>query len=149
MAVSDSVPEKIMYRFRGKHLITLDHKGRFNVPAKIRKVMEKNYGEETEVTVSVQEKNYLLVYPVMVSSKIAGKYDGLDENNPEERESQRTVFMEEEDCEIKSGKILCPAKFRKKVGLKNGDEAVVLGTNRSFEVWPRGLFEETYGPIEL
>lgn len=148
MAVNDSVPEKPFYRFRGRHLITLDHKGRFNVPAKIRKVMEKNYGEEMEVTVSVQE-NYLLVYPVIMSSKIAEKYDALDENDEKKRTTQRVVFMEEEDCEIKSGKILCPARFRKKVGLKNGDEAVVVGANRSFEVWPRGLLEEIYGPIEF
>lgn len=148
MTVSDSDPEKILHRFRGRYLAILDHKGRFNLPAKIRKALVRNYGEEVEVTVSVQE-NYILMYPIAVSSQIAKEYDSYDGKIPEKRESQRRVFLDEEDCEMKSGKILCPARFRKKVGFKNGDEVVVVGTNRSFEVWPKDQFEETYGAIEL
>jgi len=146
--VNDSVQKKTVNRLRGLHPITLDQKGRFNVPAKIKKVLEKNYGREAELTVSVQE-NYLLVYPEVVSSQKAEEYDSYDGRDEKKRKSLRELFMHEEDCEIKSGKILFPAKLRKKVGLKNGDEAVVVGTNLSFEVWPKDQFEKVHGKIEL
>ncbi len=127
----------IMASFLGAYNINLDGKGRFNVPAKFKSVLDKQESEQLVICISENKTSgkYLTVFPEKQWDANQKHYENVDDFDEEAKEKVRKLYSLASYCEIKSGKILIPAHQREAAGLENGTAAVVNGMVRTFELW--------------
>ena len=118
-----------MSSFLGTYNISLDEKGRFNVPAKFRGTLEQS---GPQLVVCAMEP-FLVVFPQKEWAENEEKLSTLNAFNKEDRPRLREFYSRATDCEMKSGKILLPLNFRDIAGLKK--EAVLVGMSKTFEIW--------------
>ncbi len=118
-----------MNSFLGTYNISLDEKGRFNVPAKFRGTLEQS---GPQLVVCAMEP-FLVVFPQKEWAENEEKLSTLNAFNKEDRTRLREFYSRATDCEMKSGKILLPLNLRDVAGLKK--EAVLVGMSKTFEIW--------------
>ena len=118
-----------MSSFLGTYNISLDEKGRFNVPAKFRGTLEQS---GSHLVVCAMEP-FLVVFPQKEWAENEEKLSTLNAFNKEDRTRLREFYSRATDCEMKSGKILLPLNLRDIAGLKK--EAVLVGMSKTFEIW--------------
>ena len=118
-----------MSSFLGTYNISLDEKGRFNVPAKFRGTLEQS---GPQLVVCAMEP-FLVVFPQKEWAENEEKLSTLNAFNKEDRTRLREFYSRATDCEMKSGKILLPLTLRDIAGLKK--EAVLVGMSKTFEIW--------------
>jgi len=118
-----------MSSFLGTYNISLDEKGRFNVPAKFRGTLEQS---GPHLVVCAMEP-FLVVFPQKEWAENEEKLSTLNAFNKEDRTRLREFYSRATDCEMKSGKILLPLNLRDIAGLKK--EAVLVGMSKTFEIW--------------
>ncbi len=118
-----------MNSFLGTYNISLDEKGRFNVPAKFRGTLEQS---GPQLVVCAMEP-FLVVFPQKEWAENEEKLSTLNAFNKEDRTRLREFYSRATDCEMKSGKILLPLTLRDIAGLKK--EAVLVGMSKTFEIW--------------
>ena len=118
-----------MSSFLGTYNISLDEKGRFNVPAKFRGTLERS-GPQLEVCAMAP---FLVVFPQKEWAENEEKLSTLNAFDKEDRTRLREFYSRATDCEMKSGKILLPLNLRDIAGLKK--EAVLVGMSKTFEIW--------------
>jgi MraZ protein len=118
-----------MNSFLGTYNISLDDKGRFNVPAKFRSALEQ-FGPQLVVCVM---DHYLVVFPQKEWSENEAKLSDLNAFDKADRNRLREFYARATECEMKSGKILLPANQRDIAGLSK--EAILVGMSKTFEVW--------------
>ena len=119
-----------MNGFLGTYNISLDDKGRLNVPAKFRATLEKEYGPHLVVCVM---DGFLIVFPQNEWGTNEEKLSHLNAFDKGDRNRLREFYAGATECEIKSGKILLPANQREAAGLKK--DAVLVGMSKTFEIW--------------
>jgi MraZ protein len=113
----------------GTYNISLDEKGRFNVPAKFRGTLDQS---GPQLVVCAMEP-FLVVFPQKEWAENEEKLSTLNAFNKEDRTRLREFYSRATDCEMKSGKILLPLNLRDIAGLKK--EAVLVGMSKTFEIW--------------
>ena len=118
-----------MSSFLGTYNISLDEKGRFNVPAKFRGTLDQS---GPQLVVCAMEP-FLVVFPQKEWAENEEKLSTLNAFNKEDRTRLREFYSRATDCEMKSGKILLPLNLRDIAGLKK--EAVLVGMSKTFEIW--------------
>ena len=118
-----------MSSFLGTYNISLDEKGRFNVPAKFRGTLDQS---GPQLVVCAMEP-FLVVFPQKEWAENEEKLSTLNAFNKEDRTRLREFYSRATDCEMKSGKILLPLSLRDIAGLKK--EAVLVGMSKTFEIW--------------
>ena len=118
-----------MSSFLGTYNISLDEKGRFNVPAKFRGTLDHS---GPQLVVCAMEP-FLVVFPQKEWAENEAKLSTLNAFNKEDRTRLREFYSRATDCEMKSGKILLPLNLRDIAGLKK--EAVLVGMSKTFEIW--------------
>ena len=118
-----------MSSFLGTYNISLDEKGRFNVPAKFRGTLDHS---GPQLVVCAMEP-FLVVFPQKEWAENEEKLSTLNAFNKEDRTRLREFYSRATDCEMKSGKILLPLNLRDIAGLKK--EAVLVGMSKAFEIW--------------
>ena len=118
-----------MSSFLGTYNISLDEKGRFNVPAKFRGTLDQS-GPQLVVCAMAP---VLVVFPQKEWAENEEKLSTLNAFNKEDRTRLREFYSRATDCEMKSGKILLPLNLRDIAGLKK--EAVLVGMSKTFEIW--------------
>ena len=118
-----------MSSFLGTYNISLDEKGRFNVPAKFRGTLDQS---GPQLVVCAME-HFLVVFPQKEWAENEEKLSTLNAFNKEDRTRLREFYSRATDCEMKSGKILLPLNLRDIAGLKK--EAVLVGMSKTFEIW--------------
>ena len=118
-----------MSSFLGTYNISLDEKGRFNVPAKFRGTLDQS---GPQLVVCAMEP-FLVVFPQKEWAENEEKLSTLNAFNKEDRTRLREFYSRATDCEMKSGKILLPLNLRDIAGLKK--EAVLVGRSKTFEIW--------------
>ena len=118
-----------MSSFLGTYNISLDEKGRFNVPAKFRGTLEQS---GPQLVVCAMEP-FLVVFPQKEWAENEEKLSTLNAFNKEDRTRLREFYSRATDCEMKSGKILLTLNLRDIAGLKK--EAVLVGMSKTFEIW--------------
>ena len=119
-----------MNGFLGTYNISLDDKGRLNVPAKFRATLEKEYGPHLVVCVM---DGFLIVFPQNEWATNEEKLSHLNAFDKGDRNRLREFYAGATECKIKSGKILLPANQREAAGLKK--DAVLVGMSKTFEIW--------------
>jgi MraZ protein len=128
--------------FLGTTPIVIDGKGRFNVPSRIKSILDRKYNSDLIICV---KENYLLISPHnewVEGKKNWEKLDTFDDDDGK-RKRMRKVLSRATECQMKSGKILIPANQREAVGLAK--EAVLVGMSNTFEVWSREQWEKESG----
>ena len=118
-----------MSSFLGTYNISLDEKGRFNVPAKFRAALEQS---GSQLVVCAMEP-FLVVFPQKEWAENEEKLSSLNAFDIKDRTRLREFYSRATDCEVKSGKILLPLNLREIAGLKK--EAVLVGMSKTFEIW--------------
>ena len=118
-----------MSSFLGTYNISLDEKGRFNVPAKFRGTLEQSGPQ----LVLCAMQPFLVVFPQKEWAENEEKLSSLNAFDIKDRTRLREFYSRATDCEVKSGKILLPLNLRKVAGLKK--EAVLVGMSKTFEIW--------------
>lgn len=119
-----------MNGFLGTYNVSLDDKGRINIPAKFRATLEKDFGPHLVVC---GMDDFLIVFPQKEWVFNEEKLSDLNAFNKEDRSRLREFYSAASECEIKSGKILVSAQQRDAAGLKK--EAVLVGMSKTFEIW--------------
>jgi MraZ protein len=120
--------------FLGTTPIVIDDKGRFNVPSRIKSILDRKYNSSLIICV---KENYLLISPQKEWDESKANWEKWDPfvSNKEMLKRMRTVLSSAKICEMKSGKVLIPADHREAVGLTK--EAVLIGMSNTFEIWSK------------
>ncbi|CCQ89369.1 Protein MraZ [Nitrospina gracilis 3/211] len=134
-----------MVGFLGTYQVNLDEKGRLNVPAKFKGLLDKQYDNHNLVVAVMPDKEgnkdreYLIVFPQkewLVNEEKLSHLSGLD---GDDRNKMREIYAQASECEVKSGKILIPQHQRDRAGLKK--EVILVGMSKTFEIWSADRFE--------
>ncbi len=128
-----------MNGFLGTYQTSLDDKGRFNVPAKFRGVLEKDYSSQLVITYM---DGYLIAFPQKEWARNKDRLRDLDTTNKEDRKKIRRIVSKAVEVEIKSGKLLIPANQRDTAEIVVQDEVVLVGMLESFEIWSKARWLE-------
>ncbi len=129
-----------MNSFLGTYNISLDDKGRFNVPSKFRGTLEQ-FGPQLVVCAM---DHFLVVFPQKEWAENETKLSGLNAFDKEDRNRLREFYSRATECEMKSGKILLPVNLREVAGLNK--EAILVGMSKTFEIWsPEGWAKQGGG----
>ncbi|MDR1050675.1 MAG: hypothetical protein LBP95_06270 [Deltaproteobacteria bacterium] len=122
--------------FTGRHFHNIDDKGRLMLPAILRDELAKSVQKERVYLGYYPGTKFLSLYP-------AERYEVLAAAWKDERrfpsaqmmqDAQRLFFANIEPVNVdRSGRILLPALFRERAGLKT--ECAVLGVGEKMELW--------------
>jgi MraZ protein len=129
-----------MNGFLGTYSINLDDKGRFNVPAKFKALLEKEYGPHLVICVM---DDFLIVFPQIEWAQNESKLEDLNAFDKKDRRHLREFYANASECDIKSGKILVQAHQRESAGLIK--EAVLVGMSKTFEIWSQDRWAKHSG----
>jgi len=128
-----------MNGFLGTYNVNLDDKGRLNVPAKFKSLLEQ---DNPQLVMCVKD-GFLIVFPQREWGINEEKLSGLNAFDTDDRDRLRKFYAQATECEIKSGKILIPAAQRDAAGLKK--EIKIVGMSKTFELWAPDRWEKTFG----
>jgi MraZ protein len=125
----------VLNEFLGTTPIIFDEKGRFNVPSKIKAVLEGKYN--THLIIYVNEDHITITPRIEWDASKTGweKLDPFDVDEVQKRKRMRKVLSKATDCQMKSGKILITADQREAAGLTK--DAVLIGMMNTFEIWSK------------
>ena len=128
-----------MNGFLGTYNVSLDDKGRLNVPAKFKSLLEQS---SPQLVMCVKD-GFLIVFPQREWGANEEKLSHLNAFDTNDRDRLREFYAQATECEIKSGKILIPATQREAAGLKK--EVKIVGMSKTFELWAPDRWEKTFG----
>jgi MraZ protein len=126
-----------MNGFLGTYYVNLDDKGRANVPAKFRSILEKD--NNLNMVVCVMD-DFLIVFPQDEWKLNEEKMSDLSAFDTTDRNRLREFYSRADECEMKSGKVLVPSRLRKMAELNK--EIVLVGMSRTFEIWSKDRWEK-------
>ncbi len=126
-----------MNGFLGTYYVNLDDKGRANVPAKFRSILENDNNPNMVVCVM---DDFLIVFPQEEWKLNEEKMSDLSAFDSEDRNRLREFYSRADECEMKSGKVLVPSRLRKMADLNK--EVVLVGMSRTFEIWSKDRWEK-------
>lgn len=123
--------------FRSEFQHSLDSKGRFTVPAKLREQL----GEVFIATKGFE--GCVFLYPMKEWQAVEEKLSSLPFTNSKARAVMRFFFSSACECEMdKQGRVLLPANLREHAGIQR--EIVIIGVRERLEVWSREKWEKYY-----
>lgn len=129
--------------FLGNTPIFFDGKDRFNVPAKVKFIIEDKYTPNLIICI---KKDHIRIFPQQKWEESKKDWDKLVPFGDDDEIiiNRRKALSNTSHYEMKSGRILITSDQRKRVGLTS-KEAILVGMSDFFEVWPKELFEKNYG----
>ena len=125
-----------MNGFLGTYSVSLDEKGRLNVPAKFKGLLERDSPQLVMCVMS----GFLIVFPQREWATNEEKLYNLNAFDKSDRNRLREFYARATECEMKSGKILIPASQREAAGLKI--EVMIVGMSKTFELWAPDRFDK-------
>ena len=128
-----------MNGFLGTYSVSLDDKGRLNVPAKFKGILER---ESPQLVICVMGR-FLIVFPQREWAANEEKLYHLNAFDKSDRNRLREFYARATECEMKSGKILIPAAQREVAGLRK--EVMLVGMSKTFELWAPDRLEQSSG----
>lgn len=116
--------------FLGKHIHTVDNKGRMIVPAGFR----EDLGDQFVISRGLD--TCITIYPKERWTQMTERLQSLSTLNKKVREIIRYIIGSASIMECdKQGRILIPAHLREAAQIKK--EAVVIGTGDKIEIWSK------------
>jgi len=126
-----------MNGFLGTYSVSLDDKGRLNVPAKFKGLLEQ---DSAQLVTCVMD-GFLIVFPQREWAANEEKLSHLNAFDKNDRNRLREFYARATECEIKSGKVLISAAQREAAGLKK--EVIIVGMSKTFELWAPDRLKKT------
>ena len=126
-----------MNGFLGTYSVSLDDKGRLNVPAKFKALLE----QDSPQLVTCGMDGFLIVFPQREWAANEEKLSHLNAFDKNDRNRLREFYARATECEIKSGKVLISAAQREAAGLKK--EVTIVGMSKTFELWAPDRLKKT------
>ncbi len=120
--------------FYGEFDYKIDDKGRVPIPPKFRDALKDG------VVLTPGQDGCITAYPPREWNAIASKYASPGLSKAKMRRLSRALFATAFSTRVDNqGRIAIPAPLRAHAGI--GDDAVVAGTNNSFEIWDAARWE--------
>ncbi len=127
--------------FLGRHNHTIEAKGRLAIPARFREKLADG------AVLTRGADRSLALYTADSWRTLCDKIDQLPIGDADARSLRRFLFAEASLVEVDSqGRILIPAALRTFAGIDR--DVVVLGVNRSIEIWAAGVWERLSAAVE-
>ena len=134
--------EDALTGFYGQYQTTLDEKGRFSLPAKLRSVKDPSGKPllEGEAILTKGLEGCLSLYPESEWSEVQSRLSSLNFTQKDFRYFSRRFYSAAGlVTPDKSGRILIPSHLMGEAGLKK--DLLVIGVNRSIEIWNPERFQ--------
>ena len=134
--------EDALTGFYGQYQTTLDEKGRFSLPAKLRSVKDPSGKPllEGEAILTKGLEGCLSLYPESEWSEVQTRLSSLNFTQKDFRYFSRRFYSAAGlVTPDKSGRILIPSHLLGEAGLKK--DLLVIGVNRSIEIWNPERFQ--------
>ena len=127
-----------MTAFKGSYKFTLDHKGRVNIPAKLRKATVGSSYDSFVITRGLEE--CLFVFALDEWEKIEEKLRSLSFTQSHHRLFIRILLSNASDANLDGqGRIAIPQNLLKLA--KIDKEVLILGALQRIEIWNPEIFE--------
>ena len=128
-----------MTAFKGSYKFTLDHKGRVNIPAKLRKATAGSSYDSFVVTRGLEE--CLFVFALDEWEKIEEKLRSLSFTQSHHRLFIRILLSNASDANLDGqGRIVIPQNLLKLANIDK--EVLILGALQRIEIWNPEIFEK-------
>lgn len=140
MERGQQMPEKVAKsRFRGRSEHALDEKGRLNIPARFREVLQRDY---TEILMVTNWHKGLKAYPVSEWQELEDILLSQDASKAGLPSGfVRYVISGVVECPLdKQGRIQLPSSLRAEFGLNK--DVVLNGMLNNFEIWDKGAWQD-------
>ena len=135
-----------MIGFLGEFEATLDPKGRFLLPAGIKKQLQE--GENTQFVINRGFEKCLTLYPMTSWTPIFQKISQLNDFDPKVREFRRYFLNGAIALELDSaGRLLLPRNLMEHAGLEK--DIVLVSAVNKMEIWDKVKYQQffdTYSP---
>lgn len=125
--------------FTGNYLLNLDSKGRVNIPAKFREILESKYNDILFITT---RSSYLVAYPQAEWDVLVNQVRQLPPLKKEVSEFKRLFLGSAQEVMIKHGRVLIPANLRKHAGIDK--EVTLVGVDNTFEIWSKDRWDKFF-----
>lgn len=127
------------------HPVSVDAKGRVNIPARFREHLSATYGEQV---VLISKDGCIFVYPAQEwKRKFSERLKKLSTASKEVRRTLRRLYGRAESCEFdRQGRILLPADLRTKTSIEK--DAIVAGIENRLEIWDKAKWNEEMGEVK-
>ena len=138
-----------MAGFLGEFDVTLDAKGRFLLPAGLKKQLPE--GENTHFVINRGFEKCLSLYPKQSWEPVFDRVSALNTFDPEVRSFVRFFLNGATEVEIDSaGRLLLPSNLREYAGLEK-DIVLTSGVDK-IEIWSKPSYQEffdNYSPTQF
>ncbi len=123
----------------GEYNISIDSKGRFLMPAGIKKQVAD--GELRDVVINRGFEKCLVVYPAKTWAALQKKLNTLNDFNPKAREFKRLFLNGATSVELdKTGRVLLPKTLQDYGELRK--DIVLVGLGNKMELWSSDQYEK-------
>jgi MraZ protein len=120
--------------FQGEYTNNMDDKGRLNIPAPFRDVLQRNYNESTIIVARDPQTACLRAYPAQEWRRLLAKVGARPSNDRVVQAFKRTVISSAQEYHPdKQGRVLIPQSLRAYAGMHK--ETVFAGSVNTFEIW--------------
>lgn len=139
--------KKVEIMYLGSNSISMDAKGRFAIPAKVRDSLLSDCGGRIVVTAHTEER-CLLVYPEQQWQLLLPKIESLPNINRKAAKMQRLLLGYATPLEIDgtSGRILLPPTLREYAGLEK--KLMLVGQSKKLELWSEDEWFKYLGAVD-
>lgn len=134
--------------FTGNYEMSLDAKGRLNIPAPFVKVLQARYEAEQEnLVATLTPELSVAIYPVSVWEEIMNKFDDMSNLDQATRSLNRiNVAFTFEAKPDGNNRIRLPQQIMTACGIVK--DVKVIGRRNFFEIWNRKAWDE-FEAVEL
>lgn len=137
-----------MTSFLGKFYYSLDSKGRIIVPAPLRDVILKKYGNSKLYITNAAFDKCLHIYPLDEWNRLEEKVKALPRMDEAVNYFLRRVIASALECEVdKQGRILIPYEHRQDAGINS--EVVIVGQLDKIEIWDKAEWDTVTDPQKV
>jgi MraZ protein len=130
-----------MIGFLGEYEVTLDAKGRFLVPAALKKQLPE--GESGAFVINRGFEKCLTMYPLKSWEPIFSNISKLNDFDPKVREFRRWFLNGAIQMELDSaGRLLIPKSLMEHAGLEK--DVVLLSAVNKIEIWDKAKYKQFF-----
>jgi MraZ protein len=130
-----------MIQFLGEYEVTLDAKGRFLLPAGIKKQLPEDAGDQFVIARGFEK--CLTLYPKKNWDPILAELSKVSEYKAENREFLRYFTMGASLSELDSaGRMLIPPNLKAHAGLEK--DVVLVSVINKIEIWDKGKYQQFF-----
>lgn len=128
-----------MPSFLGEYEVSIDAKGRFLLPAGLRKQIPEGYGERFVINRGFEK--CLVLYTMDVWDGLSGSLSQLNEFDPKQRALKRLFLNGASGVELdNAGRVLLPKSHMEYAGLSK--EMILSAQGNKVELWDKEAYQK-------